>query len=84
MKQELVDFKDVTSSLQLLSKKVVPIKQRKSKLKSKLAIQPVCSYKNMQVSIGGYSYQVLQYVYKLHRSLKVNYFQYILNHCLGI
>ena len=51
MKQELVDFKDVISSLQLLSKKVVPLPQRKSKLKSKLLVDPVCSYKNMQVSL---------------------------------
>lgn len=51
MKQELVDFKDVISSLQLLSKKVVPLPQRKSKLKSKLLVEPVCSYKNMQVSL---------------------------------
>ena len=50
MKQELVDFKDIISSLQLLSKKVVPLPQRKSKLKSKLAVVPVCSYKNIQVS----------------------------------
>ena len=50
MKQELVDFKDIISSLQLLSKKVVPLPQRKSKLKSKLAVTPVCSYKNIQVS----------------------------------
>ena len=51
MKQDLVDFKDVISSLQLLSKKVVPLPQRKSKLKSKLLADPVCSYKNMQVSL---------------------------------
>ena len=51
MKQELVDFKDVISSLQLLSKKVVPLPQRKSKLKSKVLVDPVCSYKNMQVSL---------------------------------
>ena len=51
MKQELVDFKDVISSLQLLSKKVVPLPQRKSKLKSKILVEPVCSYKNMQVSL---------------------------------
>ena len=51
MKQELVDFKDIISSLQLLSKKVVPLPQRKSKLKGKVAVDPVCSYKNMQVSV---------------------------------
>ena len=50
MKQELVDFKDIISSLQLLSKKVVPLPQRKSKLKSKVAVEPVCGYKNMQVN----------------------------------
>ena len=52
MKQDLVDFKDIISSLQLLSKKVVPLAQRKSKLKSKRSVEPVCSYKNMQVSVG--------------------------------
>ena len=51
MKQELVDFKDIISSLQLLSKKVVPLPQRKAKLKSKLPVEPVCSYKNMQVTV---------------------------------
>lgn len=53
MKQELVDFKDVVSSLQLLSKKVVPLPQRKSKLKGKVLVDPVCSYKNMQVRMVG-------------------------------
>lgn len=53
MKQELVDFKDVVSSLQLLSKKVVPLPQRKSKLKGKVLVDPVCSYKNMQVRMAG-------------------------------
>ena len=50
MKQELVDFKDVISSLQLLSKKVSPVKQRKAKTKAKVPVKAVCSYKNMQVN----------------------------------
>ena len=49
MKQELVDFKDVISSLQLLSKKVSPMKQRKTRMKGKVPVKAVCSYKNMQV-----------------------------------
>ena len=44
-----MDFKDVISSLQLLSKKVSPMKQRKTRMKGNVPVKAVCSYKNMQV-----------------------------------
>jgi hypothetical protein len=49
MKQELVDYKDTISSLQLLSKQVVPLPKRKAKLKGKTPVKSACSYKNIQV-----------------------------------
>ncbi|EDO37708.1 predicted protein [Nematostella vectensis] len=51
MKQELIDYKDIISSLQLLSKQVTPMKQRKSKLRQKTSVKAVCSYKNMQNTV---------------------------------
>ena len=50
MKQELVDYKDEVSSVQLKGKQAVPIKERKSELKESKAVQAVCDYLQSHVS----------------------------------
>ena len=50
MKKELIDYKDVVSSLQLLSKQVVPLKQRRLELKEPKLVKSVCDYKQGQVN----------------------------------
>ena len=51
LKQELVDRSGKLSSLKLLGKKVVPLKQRGVPVTSKTPVQAVCNYKQMQVWI---------------------------------
>ena len=46
-----MDYKDVVSSLQLLSKRVVPLKQRKARLRTKIPVVAVAGYKSMQVCL---------------------------------
>eukprot|EP00112_Aurelia_sp_Birch-Aquarium-sp1_P006086 Seg1680.12 transcript_id=Seg1680.12/GoldUCD/mRNA.D3Y31 product="Mitochondrial import inner membrane translocase subunit Tim17-B" protein_id=Seg1680.12/GoldUCD/D3Y31 len=44
MKQELIQYKDVVNSVQLLSKQVVPLKERKTDIRHEKQIKAVCDY----------------------------------------
>ena len=49
MKQELLRYKDVVNSTQLLSKQVVPLKDRRREIKEPKEAVAVCDYKQSTV-----------------------------------
>ena len=51
MKQELIQYKDMVNSVQLLSKQVVPLKERKTEIRHEKQIQAVCDYQQSSVSL---------------------------------
>ena len=54
MKQELLDYKDAVGSVQLLSKQVTPMHERKAEMKASKPVKAICDFNQASVSINLY------------------------------
>ena len=70
MKQELIQYKDVVNSVQLLSKQVVPLKERKMEMRHEKDIKAVCDYQQSAVSRP-----LLSYAYFCVRKCRISHCQ---------